>query len=39
MRSWLHPLRRLSQQAFLAATAAVGMLALGSQSLAAEHVD
>jgi quinoprotein dehydrogenase-associated probable ABC transporter substrate-binding protein len=39
MRSWLHPLRRLSQQAFLAATAAVGMLALGSQSLAAEHVE
>jgi quinoprotein dehydrogenase-associated probable ABC transporter substrate-binding protein len=39
MRSWLHPLRRLSQQAFLAAAAAVGMLALGSQSLAAEHVE
>ena len=39
MRSWLHPVRRLSQQALLAAAAAAGMLALGSQSLAAEHVD
>ena len=36
MRSWLHPVRRLSQQALLAAA---GMLALGSQSLAAEGVD
>jgi hypothetical protein len=39
MRSWLHPVRRLSQQALLAAAAAARMLALGSQSLAAEHVD